>query len=51
MAIEVRQLRPGDDLQLSAFLESRADSSMFLRNNLRRSGLEDTGLEIGRAHV
>lgn len=43
MPIEVRQLKPGDDLLLSDFLESRADSSMFIRNNLRRSGLEDTG--------
>lgn len=43
MAIEVRQLKPGDDLLLSDFLESRADSSMFLRNNLRRGGLTDTG--------
>jgi hypothetical protein len=51
MAIEVRQLRPGDDLQLSAFLESRADSSMFLRNNLRRSGLEDTGLAYSGTYV
>ncbi|MBL8687501.1 MAG: GNAT family N-acetyltransferase [Rhodospirillaceae bacterium] len=51
MAIEVRQLRPGDDLLLSDFLESRADSSMFLRNNLRRSGLEDTGLAYGGTYV
>lgn len=51
MAIEVRQLRPGDDLQLSDFLESRADSSMFLRNNLRRSGLEDTGLAYSGTYV
>ncbi len=51
MAIEVRQLKPGDDLLLSDFLESRADSSMFVRSNLRRSGLDDTGLAYSGAYV
>lgn len=51
MAIEVRQLKPGDDLQLSDFLESRADSSMFLRNSLRRAGLADTGLAHSGTYV
>ncbi len=51
MPIEVRQLKPGDDLLLSDFLESRADSSMFIRNNLRRSGLEDTGLAYTGTYV
>ncbi len=51
MPIEVRQLKPGDDLLLSDFLESRADSSMFIRNNLRRSGLEDTGLAYSGTYV
>jgi len=43
MAIEVRQLQPGDDLLLSDFLERRGDSSMFLRANLRRAGVIDNG--------
>ena len=38
MPIEVRQLVPGDDVLLSDFLETRADSSMFLRANLHRGG-------------
>jgi GNAT superfamily N-acetyltransferase len=51
MAIEVRQLVPGDDVLLSDYLEKRADSSMFLRANLRRSGLIDTGHPYGGTYV
>ncbi|MSP49412.1 MAG: GNAT family N-acetyltransferase [Alphaproteobacteria bacterium] len=51
MPIEVRQLVPGDDLMISDFLEERADSSMFLRANLRRSGLIDSGTPYGGTYV
>jgi GNAT superfamily N-acetyltransferase len=51
MAIEVRQLQQGDDLLLSDFLERRADSSMFLRANLRRGGLVDTGKPYSGTYV
>ncbi|MBM3532574.1 MAG: GNAT family N-acetyltransferase [Alphaproteobacteria bacterium] len=51
MAIEVRQLQPGDDLLLSDFLERRADSSMFLRANLRRAGVIDTGQPYSGTYV
>lgn len=51
MAIEVRTLKPGDDLLLSDFLESRADSSMFLSANLKRSGLIDTGEPYSGTYV
>jgi uncharacterized protein len=44
MAVTVRQLGLGDEGRLAGFLEGRADSSMFLRANLDRSGLVDTGL-------
>ena len=43
MPVEVRQLVPGDEHRLSDFLETRADSSMFLRSNLRVGGLVDQG--------
>jgi len=43
MATEVRTLRPGDEARLSAFLETKAESSMFLRANLAAAGLVDTG--------
>ncbi len=51
MAVPVRQLVPGDEQRLSDFLERRADSSMFLRANLRRSGLLDTGSAYGGTYV
>ena len=39
----IRILRPGDELALEAFLAPRAETSMFLRSNYRRAGLEDHG--------
>jgi len=39
----VRQLRPGDEAIAEAFLAARAESSMFLRSNLRQGGLVDRG--------
>ncbi|MBM3547319.1 MAG: GNAT family N-acetyltransferase [Alphaproteobacteria bacterium] len=51
MAIQVRQLQPGNDLLLSDFLERRADSSMFIRANLRHSGLADTGKPYSGTYV
>lgn len=43
MAVAVRTLGRGDEHILADFLESRADSSMFLRANLQASGIVDTG--------
>ncbi len=51
MAVPVRQLVPGDEQRLSDFLERRADSSMILRANLRRSGLLDSGSAYGGTYV
>lgn len=51
MAVPVRQLVPGDEQRLSDFLERRADSSMFLRANIRRGGLLDTGRPYGGTYV
>lgn len=39
----VRPLAPGDEAALEAFLARHADSSMFLRANLRQAGLVDRG--------
>ena len=39
----VRVLGPGDEARLDAFLAQHADSSMLLRANLRKSGIEDHG--------
>lgn len=41
--MEARLLGPGDAALLERFLEERRDSSMFLRYNLQRAGLEDHG--------
>jgi predicted GNAT family acetyltransferase len=43
VVIRVRTLRPGDEAAVEAFLLGHADSSMFLRSNLRAGGLEDRG--------
>jgi RimJ/RimL family protein N-acetyltransferase len=51
MAIEVRTLRPGDESRLSAFLETRAESSMFLRANLAAAGLVDTGAPYSGTYI
>jgi len=37
--MHIRQLEPGDEVQLEKFLVSHRDSSMFLRSNARRAGL------------
>jgi GNAT superfamily N-acetyltransferase len=39
----IRQLAPGDESRLDAFLQAHADSSMFLRGNAGRGGLVDRG--------
>ncbi len=41
--MRIRQLAPGDEAQLEAFLVAHRDSSMFLRGNVRRAGLEYQG--------
>jgi RimJ/RimL family protein N-acetyltransferase len=41
--VVVRVLRSGDEAQLEAFLVRHAESSVFLRANVRMSGLEDRG--------
>ena len=51
MPVEVRQLVPGDEHRLSDFLETRADSSMFLRSNLRVGGLVDQGRPYDATYV
>lgn len=51
VVVPVRQLVPGDEHRLADFLERRADSSMFLRANLRRGGVVDTGLPYGGTYV
>lgn len=43
MALSLRVLGPADTDVLRAFLERHADSSMFLRANLREAGLADHG--------
>lgn len=42
-AIEVRVVGPEEESALVGFLESRPDTTMFLRSNLRGAGLEDDG--------
>lgn len=39
----VRKLIPGDEAALMRFLESRPDTTMFLRGNLAAAGVEDHG--------
>ena len=41
--MDIRVLGRGDELRLDAFLSSYRDSSMFLRSNARRGGLEYAG--------
>lgn len=47
----VRQLHPGDEEKLEAFLVQYIDSSMFLRGNMRVAGLIDDGSRYGGAYV
>jgi predicted GNAT family acetyltransferase len=51
MKIEVRQLVPGDEAALEAFLEPRLAFSMLLLGNLRRSGLENASLPFHGLYV
>src|SRR5882757_646860 len=48
---QVRQLSIGDEAALEAFLGRHAQSSMFLRSNLRRVGLVDEGLPYQGTYV
>jgi predicted GNAT family acetyltransferase len=41
--VRIRDLGPGDESALDLFLRRHADSSMFLRSNLRHGGLADRG--------
>jgi RimJ/RimL family protein N-acetyltransferase len=43
MGLELRPLGPGDETAIEAFLVRYADSSMFLRSNVRAAGLVDRG--------
>ncbi|MGH0036602.1 MAG: GNAT family N-acetyltransferase [Myxococcota bacterium] len=43
----IRILGPGDEAALERFLRPRADSSMFLRANLRAAGFVDDGRPLG----
>jgi uncharacterized protein len=43
MEVELRMLGPGDEIAIEAFLARYADSSMFLRSNVRAAGLVDRG--------
>lgn len=44
--LTIRPLHPGDEAALETFLARHADSSMFLRSNVRRAGLEDRGAAL-----
>lgn len=39
----IRVLRPGDERAVEGFLRPLRETSMFLRSNLRRAGIEDRG--------
>ncbi len=45
MTTGVRLLVPGDEMNVLAFLGAYADTSMFLRSNLRAAGIVDRGAE------
>ena len=47
----VRVLAPGDEALLEAFLSAHRDSSMFLRGNARRAGLEYQGQHAQALYV
>src|ERR1700732_5456445 len=40
---QVRRLQPGDEAAVEAFLRPRAETSMFLRANLRETGFLNQG--------
>lgn len=43
-SLENRLLVPGDEVELTRFLDGHADTSMFLRSNLRSGGIKDEGM-------
>jgi ribosomal protein S18 acetylase RimI-like enzyme len=47
----LRLLLPGDEAALEAFLRQHADSSMFLRSNLRAAGLTYSGAPLEAEYV
>jgi len=49
--VTIRPLGPGDEAALEAFLARHADSSMFLRSNARRAGLDDRGAALQGSYV
>jgi hypothetical protein len=49
--VEIRILAPGDEAALEQFLAPRADSSMFLRANVRAAGLVDDGRPLGGTYA
>lgn len=48
---ELRLLRPGDEPALDGFLARHADTSMFLRSNVRSAGLVDRGEPLEATYV
>jgi len=48
---DLRLLRPGDEAALDAFLARHADTSMFLRSNVRSAGLTDRGQPMQATYV
>jgi GNAT superfamily N-acetyltransferase len=48
---QIEPLRPGNEAELDAFLAQHADSAMFLRGNLRVSGLVDRGEPMQATYV
>ncbi|XXX79014.1 hypothetical protein WMF30_09585 [Sorangium sp. So ce134] len=49
--VNLRTLAPGDEAALEAFLVQHADSSMFLRSNVRAAGLADLGRPYEATYV
>jgi RimJ/RimL family protein N-acetyltransferase len=47
----IRTLTTGDEARLEEFLAGRADSSMFLRSNLRAAGIVDHGEPLQATYV
>ncbi|WP_373049698.1 hypothetical protein [Thalassovita aquimarina] len=45
----IRQARPGEEVEIEAFLAGYADSSMFLRGNLAEHGLDERDHPHGTA--
>ncbi|WP_437959361.1 hypothetical protein WME76_06700 [Sorangium sp. So ce119] len=43
---DLRTLVPGDEAALEAFLVQHAESSMFLRSNLRAAGLVEPATRV-----